>query len=60
MKKSTYRRPRQSVSTVKKSHAMIDAAWAWRNSCQLSWAREPAGERWASRRIFATVVAKIR
>jgi hypothetical protein len=44
MKKSTYRRPRQSVSTVKKSHAMIDVAWARRNSCQLSWAREPAGE----------------
>ncbi len=32
MKKSTYRRPSQSVSTVKKSHAIIDCACARRNS----------------------------
>jgi hypothetical protein len=28
MKKSTYKRPSQSVSTVKKSQAIIDAPWA--------------------------------
>ena len=44
MKKSTYRRPSQSVSTVKKSQAIIDAAWARRNSRQLSSARAPDGE----------------
>jgi hypothetical protein len=60
MKKSTYRRPSQSVSTVKKSHAMIDTAWTRRNSRQLSWARAPAGDTPPSRRILATVVAETR
>jgi hypothetical protein len=54
MKKSTYSRPSQSVSTVKKSHAMIDPAWARRNSRQLNWARMPAGETPPCLRILAT------
>jgi hypothetical protein len=60
MKKSTYTRPSQSVSTVKKPHAIIELAWARRNPRQLSWTRAPAGDRSACRRILATVVAETR
>jgi hypothetical protein len=59
-KKSTYRRRSQSVSTVKKSHAMVDAACARRKSRQLSRARALAGGKPASRRILATLVAETR
>ena len=43
MKKSTYSRPSQSVSTVKKSHAIIVCACVRRNSRQQGRARAPAG-----------------
>src|SRR6266542_3026242 len=60
MKKSTYRRPSQSVSTVKKSHAIIDCACARRNSRQQSPALAAAEGTSAWRRILATVVADTR
>jgi hypothetical protein len=43
MKKSTYSRLSQSISTVKKSHAIIERAWAWRNSRQQGPARVSGG-----------------
>src|SRR5262245_50655240 len=59
-KKSTWSRPSQSVSTVKKSQAMIESACARKKARQLSWARPPAGDTPDCRRIFATVVAETR
>lgn len=58
MKKSTYSRPSQSVSTVKKSQAIIVCACKPRNSRQQGRARAPAGGTPACRRILATVVAQ--
>jgi hypothetical protein len=43
LEKSTYSRPSQSVSTVKKSHAIIVCACVRRNSRQRGRARAPAG-----------------
>src|SRR5262249_56920357 len=51
--------PSQSVSTVKKSQAMIESACACEKARQLSWPRPPAGETAECRRILATVVAEI-
>jgi hypothetical protein len=45
---------------VKKSQAMIESAWARKNSRQLSWARAPAGDTPACRKILAAVVADTR
>ncbi len=53
-------RPSQSVSTVKKSHAIIDCACARRNPRQQSPTLAPAGATSAWRRILATVVAETR
>jgi hypothetical protein len=50
----------QRVSTVKKSQAMIESAWARKKSRQPNWARVPAGDTPACRRILATVVAETR
>jgi len=58
MKKNTYRRPSQSVSTVKKSQAMIPAACARTKSRQASAPRSPAGRRSDSRSSLRTVVAE--
>src|SRR2546425_7269251 len=59
MKKSTYSRPSQSVSAVKKSQAIIVCACVRRNSRQHGRVRAPAGGTSACRRILATVVADL-
>ena len=58
MKKSTYNRWSETVSTVKKSTASMLCACARRNSRQESPARSPAGPRPACRSSLRTVVAE--
>jgi hypothetical protein len=58
MKKSTYRRCRVIVSTVKKSTASMLFACARRKARQEGPDREPAGPSPLWRRIFFTVVAE--
>jgi hypothetical protein len=43
MTNSTYSRCRKTVSTVKKSHARMPAAWRCRNDLQVVGARRGAG-----------------
>lgn len=54
----TYKRWRRTVSTVKKSAAIVLCACARRNARQERPARSPAGPRPASRRSLRTVVAE--
>jgi hypothetical protein len=58
MKKSTYSRCSEIVSTVKKSTASMLEACARRKARQDSPERSPTGPSPAWRRIFATVVAE--
>jgi hypothetical protein len=57
MKNSTYTRRRKTVSTVKKSHAMIPAAWWRRNDRQFAAPRRGAGPRPWARRILRIELA---
>ena len=59
MKKSAWKRLRKAVSTVRKSQAIIPAAWALRNSLQESPARLGAGSMPSSLRIDHTVLGAI-
>jgi hypothetical protein len=59
MKKSTYKRRSQTVSTVRTSQAMIADACARRNCDQLSSARRGAGSIPCRRRIAQTVLGAI-
>jgi hypothetical protein len=59
MKKSTYKRRSQTVSTVRKSQAMIEDASTRGNWDQLSSARRGAGSIWRRRRMAQTVLGAI-
>jgi hypothetical protein len=60
MKNSTYTRRRKTVSTVKKSHAMIPAACWRRNDRQFAAPRRGAGSRPWARRILRIELADTR
>jgi hypothetical protein len=60
MKKSTYKRRSHTVSTVRKSHAMIPDACARRNSDQLSSAPRGAGSIPCRRKIAQIVLGATR
>jgi hypothetical protein len=57
MKNSTYSRRNDTVSTVKKSHATIPAAWWRRNARQVVAVRRGTGFRPWRRSVVQTAVA---
>jgi len=60
MKTSTYRREKNTLSTVKKSQATMPLAWAAKNCDQVGPDRRGAGSTPAWRRISPTVDGAIR